>query len=98
MEEKKYCELLMKSRNNGIQLSSYMGFRWFFLKVVIIIFALSFLLMKNYVIRIYGAVMLGYLLGVVVADVRRYIVLKIRWEIQKEFIDWNKVEEYMKSN
>jgi hypothetical protein len=95
---KKYCELLMKFKKDGVQLVSYMGTRWIIFKVLIVVVVFLLLIQQDEVYRIAGSVFLGYLVGVVVANVRGYIVGKAGWEIQREFVDWVKVEEHLKSD
>jgi hypothetical protein len=100
MKTKKHCELLMKFKEDGVQLGSYMGARWFMSKVIGVIFvAVIFLFFgQDEVCRIVGAVLGGYFFGVIAVGVRGYIATKAGWEIQKEFIDWVKVEEHLKSD
>ncbi|MHC4624877.1 MAG: hypothetical protein ACYS4W_13350 [Planctomycetota bacterium] len=98
MDAKTHCGLLMKFKNDGIQLSTYMGMRWFVLKGILAIAALVMLFRAGEASRIAGSVVLGYLLGVVLANVRSYLVAKKKWQFQRELIDWNKVQEYLEDN
>jgi hypothetical protein len=97
---KKQCEALMKFKKDGVQLGSYMGTRWFITKGigVIAVVVIILLFRQDEACRIVGAVLGGYVFGVVVADVRSYIPRRASWVIQKEFIDWVKVEEHLKSD
>jgi len=97
MDMKKHCGLLMKFKNDGMKISTYMGRRWFVLKVILIIATVLMLWTNKAATRIVGFILVGYLLGVIVANVRSYLVVKKKWELQKELIDWDKVEEIAKS-
>jgi lipoprotein signal peptidase len=97
MDVIKHCVLLMKLKNDGMKLSTYMGRRWFVSKVMLVILASVLLFLEEKALRITGFIVLGYILGVIVANVRSYLVVKKKWELQKEFIDWDKVEEYLKA-
>jgi nitrate/nitrite transporter NarK len=87
----------MKFKKDGIKLTTYMGRRWFVSKGILAIAALVMLLHTAKTVRPAGLVMLGYLLGVIGANVRSYFVTKTKWELQRELIDWDKVEEIAKS-
>lgn len=95
MDMKKHCGLLMKFKNDGMKLSTYMGRRWFVSKVILIILALVLLFLTEKTFRMAGFVVSGYIIGVIVANIQSYFVVKKRWELQKELIDWEKVEEYL---
>lgn len=97
MDVKKYCGLLMKFKNDGMKPSTFMGKRWYVSKVILVILALVLLFLEEKALRIAGFIVLGYILGVIVANVRSYLVVKKKWELQKELIDWDKVEEYLKA-
>jgi adenine/guanine phosphoribosyltransferase-like PRPP-binding protein len=94
MITKEHCEQLMKFKNEGVRFSSYMGIRWFVAKGILVILALIMLLNEEQVVRIVGFIVSGYLLGVIAANIRSYVVVKKNWEIQSELIDWHKVEEH----
>lgn len=98
MDAKTHCRLLMKFKNDGIRVSTYMGRRWFVSKGILVIVALMMLFHGEETSRMAGFIVLGYLLGVVVANVRSYLVVKKKWELQRELIDWNKVREYLEGN
>ena len=95
---KKHCELLMKFKKDGMQLGMYMGTRWFMSKALIVVVIFFLVIQQDEVCRIVGLVLVGYLFGVVGANVQGYIRSKAGWEIQREFIDWVKVEEHLKSD
>ena len=97
MDAKTHCGLLMKFKNDGIQFSTYMGRRWFVSKGILVIVALVMLFRVEDTSRMAGFIVLGYLLGVIGANVRSYLAAKKKWEIQRELIDWDKVEEIVKS-
>ena len=97
MDAKTQCALLMKFKKDGIQLSTYMGRRWFVSKGILVIAALAMLFHTENTVRSAGLIVLGYLLGVIGANVRSYFVAKTKWELQRELIDWDKVEEIAKT-
>ena len=92
MDVKKHCGLLMKFKNDGMKLSTYMGRRWFVSKVMLIILALVLLFLPGKTFRIASFMLLGYILGVIVADLRSYFMVKKKWKLQEELIDWEKVK------
>lgn len=96
MDAKRHCELLMVFKNKGFGLSSYMGIRWFILKVVLIILVSAMMLSEDRVLQIAGFIIAGYLIGIIGASLRSYIVAKRNWAFQKELIDWDKVEAKLK--
>ena len=98
MSMKKFCKQLMQFKEHGIKFNSYMGSRWFVSKVIIAIAALLMIFQQNEASRIFGFVLLGYLIGVVSVNIRSYIFAKGRWELQREVIDWKKVEECLEAN
>ena len=97
MDVKKHCGLLTKFKNDGMKLSTYMGRRWFVSKVILIILALVLLFLTEKTFRMAGFIVLGYIIGVIVANLRTYFVVKKKWKLQKEFIDWEKVKEYLEA-
>ncbi len=97
MDVKKHCGLLMKFKNDGMKLSTYMGRRWFVSKVILIILALVLLFLTKNTFRMAGFIVSGYITGVIVANLRSYFVVKKKWKLQKELIDWEKVKEYLET-
>jgi hypothetical protein len=75
-----------------------MGRRWFFSKVMLVAAALVLLLQGGQTFRMAGLVVTGYFLGVIAANVRSYVAVKKKWELQRELIDWDKVEEIAKNS
>jgi hypothetical protein len=41
---------------------------------------------------------LGYIAAMVAAGVRGYLLTRKRWNLQREFIHWEKVEECLNAN
>ncbi|MHC4109933.1 MAG: hypothetical protein ACYSUY_02600 [Planctomycetota bacterium] len=95
MDMKKHCGLLTKFKNDGMKLSTYMGRRWFVSKMMLIILAMVLLFLTEKTFRIAGFIVLGYIIGVIVANFRSYFLVKKKWKLQKELIDWEKVREYL---
>jgi len=87
----------MKFKNEGIRFNSYMGIRWFVGKGMLVILALIVLQSKEQKVRTVGFIILGYLLGMIAANIRSFVVVKKGWKIQSELIDWHKVEEHLGS-
>jgi hypothetical protein len=91
MNHEKYCQQLIFYKKHGIKFSFFMGKRWFVLKALILGVGIYMVCQQDNLSRLIGCILLGYLLGVVSANIRSYIIAKARWELQKEVIDWNKV-------
>jgi hypothetical protein len=98
MDWKTHCGLLMKLKIDGMKLSTYMGRRWFLSKGMLVVVALVLLFQAGQTFRMGGFVVTGYSLGVIAANVRSYVVAKKKWELQRELIDWDKVEEIAKNS
>jgi len=98
MDWKTHCGLLMKLKSDGMKLSTYMGRRWFLSKGMLVVLAFVLLFQPAETFRMAGYVITGYLLGVTVANVRSYVLAKKKWELQRELIDWDRVEEIAKNS
>ena len=96
MNIKKYSEQMARYREHGVQFGPYMGPRWFIAKMIIAGIAFFMLFQQVEITRIVGILLLGYLIGVIGSNVRGFIAAREKWEIQKELIDWNKVEEHLR--
>ena len=96
MDIEKYCALLVHFKNNGISFSSYMGVRWLISKVVILTVGILMAISKERAANMAGYILLGYLLGVVSANIRSFVISKKTWIFQKEVIDWGKIEGILK--
>ena len=96
MDSKGYCKLLTNFKLNGPKFNSYMGTKWFISKFIIVFVSVVMVLRKDKVVNIGGYVLFGYFLGMVLANIRSFVVSKRMWEIQKEFLDWEKIEEVLK--
>ena len=95
MDSKGYCKLLTNFKLNGIRFSSYMGIRWLVSKFIILFAGLLMILNEDKIANIVGYILLGYFLGAVIANIRTFIASKSRWELQKEFLDWEKIESFV---
>lgn len=95
MDNKKYCKLIMNMKSNGCKFGSYMGTKWFILKVAILFVGVLMVLNEDKSVNIVGYILLGYLLGRVSANIRSFILSKKTWEFQKEVLDWEKVEKVL---
>ena len=95
---KNYCRLLLHFKESGPQLRLYMGRRWFASKIILIIAATCMLWVDEQVSRAVGFVLLGYLIGMVGTHVQNFLLVKGKWQLQKDFIDWKKVEKYLEVN
>ena len=93
MDSKEYCKLLTNYKLNGLGFSSYLGTKWFISKFIILFIGLLMVLNKDRIINIVGYILFGYFLGMVLANIRNFILSKNRWELQKKFLDWEKIGE-----
>ena len=93
MDKKKYCNLMMNMKSNGCKFGSYMGTRWFMVKAAILFVGVFMVLNDDRVVSVVGYILLGYLLGVVSANIRSFILSKKMWQFQKEVLDWEKIEK-----
>jgi hypothetical protein len=93
MNLEKYRQQLIYFKKHGVKFSFYMGKQWFILKALISGVGIYMVCQQDNFSRLIGCILLGYLVGVVSTNIRSYIIAKARWELQKEVIDWNKVEE-----
>ncbi|MEN8126744.1 MAG: hypothetical protein ABFR90_02955 [Planctomycetota bacterium] len=88
------CEKLLMQREKGIQLMTYLGSQWFISKGVLIIFTIVLFLQDDPFLQSAALVGTGYLMGMILAHIRSFIILKKSWSLHKELIDWEKVEQY----
>ncbi|MHC4526439.1 MAG: hypothetical protein ACYS29_01070, partial [Planctomycetota bacterium] len=97
MNKKQYCQSLIDFKSDGIRFRLYIGTRWLILKVIIAAAACFMLSRPDELSKTAGTVLLGYLFGVVIANVRTYIFTKAKWKLLKDLIQWKKVEEILAS-
>ena len=95
MDNKRYCKLIMNMKSNGCKFSTYMGTKWFILKAAILFVGVLMVLNEDKFVNIAGYILFGYLLGMVSANIRSFILSKKMWEFQKEVLDWEKVEKVL---
>ena len=95
MNAKQHCALLLQFKENGIQLRTYCGPRWLISKSVLLIVAIALLVQDQPALRIIGLILLGYLIGMISANVRTYMVSKAKWAFQEDLIAWDKVEAHL---
>jgi len=98
MDSKGYCKLMTNFKLNGLKFSSYMGTKWFISKFIILFVGVLMILSEDKIVNIVGYILFGYFLGMVLANVRNFILSKKRWDLQKEFFDWGKIEEVIAQN
>ena len=91
MSEEAYCRLLLGFKDDGVRYRSYFGLRWLILKLLLAATALLMLLAPYKDLRPVALLLLGYLVGVVSSGLKSYIVTKKRWELQRQFMDWEKI-------
>ena len=96
MDSKGYCKLLTNFKLNGFKLSSYMGTKWFISKFIILFAGVFMVLNEDKIVNIVGYILFGYFLGMLLANIRSFILSKNRWELQNKFLDWKKIEEVLK--
>jgi len=95
MDSKGYCKLLTNFKLNGLKFNSFVGTKWFISKFIILFVGVVMVLSKDKVLNIGGYVLSGYFLGMVLANIRSFVISKRMWELQKEFLDWEKIEEVL---
>jgi hypothetical protein len=92
MDLNKFCIKLKYYRDKGIQVSNFFGKLWFISRLVGIFLSVYFMFLHNQVLNIYGYFLIGFVGGSVCTDIRVFIKTKRCWPLQKEIIDWDKVE------
>ena len=96
MNAKRHCALLMQFKENGPQYRTYFGNRWLVSKAVLLIVTIAMLVQDQLALRMIGLIMVGYLIGIISANVRTYLLSKAKWEFQKDLIAWDKVEGHLR--
>lgn len=87
-----YCKRLLVLREKGIRLIDFMGRKLIINRITAIIFPIILFCLGHPVWDAAGFMLLGFLAGAVVIDIR-YAKISIKsWTFLKEFIDWDKVE------
>ncbi len=92
MDRKKHCQVLVDFRDHGVRFGQYVGVRWVASKVLVAAIALVMVFWDEQVVRCAGFLLLGYLVGALAVTCRTWIITAGIWQVQKEFIDWEKVE------
>ena len=90
-----YCRLMLLFKNEGVQRKTYFGRRWLVMKLLLAAVALAILLGPYKEFRPFALVLLGYWIGVVSAGVKSYLITKKRWQIGQQFVDWEKLDNYL---
>jgi len=98
MDRTTLCKSLVRFRDDGIRLRAYLGFRWVILKVLLAALASLLLLHPDSRLHLLAFALLGYIAAMGAAGVRGYLLAKKRWNLQREFIHWEKVEECLDAN
>ena len=98
MDRTTFCKSLVRFRDDGIRLRAYFGFRWVILKVLLVAVATLLLLHPESRLHLLAFALLGYIAAMVAAGVRGYLLTRKRWDLQREFIHWEKVEECLNIN
>lgn len=96
MIERGYLLKLQKYRlDGGPDLSSYVGTKWFFMKVVIAVLAVC-IIVENGPQKYMGWLLVGYLIGTVSASLKSLMSLKRLWPIQDAITNWSIVSERLR--
>ena len=98
MDRTTFCKSLVRFRDDGIRLRAYFGFRWVILKVLLATLASLLLLHPDSRLHLLAFALLGYIAAMVAAGVRGYLLTRKRWNLQREFIHWEKVQECLNAN
>ena len=92
MTSQSRCRLLLQFRDKGVRFRTFMGVRWFVMKAMMVFVSVVMVSLEDPVAHTVGWVILGFALGMIVAGIRSYIVARRVWTVQKEFLDWQKIE------
>ena len=98
MNKKQYCEKLLQFREKEIPLTKFLGGRWIFLKVALVVFGAFLIIHPEVEAKIFGGIALGYALGKIAAGIMSYKLSKQTWPFSRELLDWNTIEETIKEN
>ena len=93
MNKKQYCRKLLNHRGKMMPFRLFLGGRWIFLKVVLLVMGMFLLMSASTSTKVAGGVVIGYALGKIAAGWMSYRIAKATWPYTEELIDWDKVSE-----
>ena len=96
MDKHDYAKTLLRFRGQQLPLLKFLGARWIIMKIILGGFGTAAIFCPHVTIKGGGVFLVGYVLGVAVADIRGYFLGKRKWDIQQELYDWNKIESLAK--
>lgn len=88
-----FCKKLRDLKSRNLSGLSYLGARWFVLKIALAAVGVYLLVCPATMVKVFGGVVIGYTAGATIAGIRSWIVNKRAWPFQKQAIDWNAVEQ-----
>lgn len=97
MDLNKYCVKLKSYREQGVRISNFFGKIWFISRLLGIFVSIFFMVLPDRYLNILGYFLVGFIGGSVGVDIRTYIKTTRIWPLQKEVIDWDKVD-YLSEN
>lgn len=93
MSRRQLCEKLIKQRDTGVSLFSYMGPRYFISKGLLLTMTIILYVLDDHPIyRGLALIGTGYLVGMIAAHLQRFVQMRNTWPVQKDLFDWEKVE------
>lgn len=93
-----YCKSILSYKDSPMTLCRYFGMKYIIMKALILLFA-GYLLYNYSYSKPFGllsGILIGYVIGIVLADFRRALMAIKTFELQKQVIDWQKVEDQAK--
>ena len=88
---------LLQQREKGVNFSTFLGAKWLVSKIILAMFTGFLFLQNDPFYRSIALVGIGYLVGMILAHLRSFIILKRAWPFHQEFIDWEEVEQSVNS-
>ena len=88
-----YCVKLKHYRDKGVRISNFFGKHWFISRLLGVLASVYFMYLNDQVLNILGYLFIGFIGGAIAIDIRTVIKTQKYWPLQKEIIDWDKVEK-----
>lgn len=98
LHKQRFCKILLKQREEGIRFGTFTGTKWFASKTILFAFMVLIFFMDNSILQIMSLFGTGYLLGMIVSNVRTFVVVRRNWPIHEQFINWEKVNQEIEKN
>ncbi len=98
MNIKKYCQKISEYKDKPMTIIQYFGARYVVIKILILAFATFIFYNYGALLGIFCGILVGYVIGIVMADIRRAFMTMRIFELQKQIIDWDKVAKIINEN